>query len=76
MAFFFTESQVVEAAIRAYREHAEADSQLLALERQSGPVPLSSWTDPQTELDQLGEAFKGVLSGVRPVRPVLSLVSR
>lgn len=76
MAFFFTESQIVEAAIRAYREHAEVDRQLLAVERQKGPVPLSTWTDPQTELDQLGDYLKSALSEVRPVRPVLSLVAR
>lgn len=74
MAFFFTEAQMVEAARKAYREQNELDRQLLAVERQSGPVSLSAWTDPDTEVDQLGEALKAVLAQVRPIRPVLSLV--
>lgn len=53
MAFFFTEQQVVEAARKAYREHAEADQKALAEWRSKGPVKLSDWTDPDTELDQI-----------------------
>lgn len=74
MAFFFTEDQMVEAAKKAYREQNQLDRQLLAVERQRGPVSLSVWTDPDTELDQLGEALKDALAQVRPTRPILSVV--
>lgn len=65
MAFFFTEQQVVEAARKAYREHAEADQKALAEWRSKGPVKLSDWTDPDTELDQIGEALKDELAVLR-----------
>lgn len=75
MAFFFTEEQVVQAAVKAFREHAEADRQALAQWQAKGPVTLADWTDPDTELDQIGEAFKDVLALVRPEHPVVSLAS-
>lgn len=66
MAFFFTEEQVVAAARKAYREHAEFDSKLRQEWAEDGPVSLSDWTDPDSELDQLGEAIKDELAVVRP----------
>lgn len=66
MAFFFTEEQVVEAARKAYREHAELDSKLRKDWAEEEPWALSDWTDPDSELDQLGEALKDELASVRP----------
>lgn len=74
MAFFFTESQVVEAARRAFRDHAESDRKSLAEWQAQGPVRLSDWTDPDTELDQLGEAIKDALAMMRPDHPIVGTV--
>lgn len=73
MAFFFTEDQVVEAARKAFREHAEADRQSLAEWQAKGPVTLSDWTDADTELDQIGEALKDALALIRPDHPVVRI---
>lgn len=75
MAFFFTEAQVIEAARKAFRDHAESDRQSLAEWRAQGPVKLSDWTDADTELDQLGEALKDALAMIRPDHPVMALVA-
>jgi len=56
---------VVEAARKAYREHAEFDAKMLKEWGDGEAVSVSDWTDPHTELDQLGEALKDELSSVR-----------
>lgn len=65
MAHFYTEAQVVEAARKAYREHAEFDAKMLKEWADGEAVAVSDWTDPHTELDQLGEALKDELAAVR-----------
>lgn len=75
MAFFFTEAQVVSAAIKAYRDHSELNNRLLSEWRQQGPCSLSDWTDPETELDQIGDEIKATLARIRPSGAVLPVVA-
>lgn len=64
MAYFFTEQQVVDMAIKAYREHSARDAQLRAEWETQATVSLVDWIDPDTEVDQLGEAFKDGLASL------------
>lgn len=75
MAFYYTEQQVVEAVRKAYVDHAETVKTLLSQWRKDGDFPLSDWTDPDTELDQLGEALKDALAQIRPAQQLAVLCS-
>lgn len=75
MALYYTEEQVVEAARKAYRDHAEMCGALLSQWRREGEFALSDWTDPDTELDQLGEALKDALAEALPRQQLAVLCS-
>jgi hypothetical protein len=66
VAFFFTEDQFVDAARKAYREQDKVTRGLLESERKDEHVPLLEWTDPDTEIDQLGLFLTEAMGQVRP----------
>lgn len=64
MARFCTEEQVIEAARRAYRVHAEIDDKGFQQAQREG-CTLAQWTDPDAELDTLGDFFMTELASIR-----------